>query len=62
MALPKRRISRTRGKKRRTNWKISITGLAKCGNCGEYIIPHTVCPYCGYYRDKIVKSIEVKEK
>lgn len=49
MAVPKRRHSSTRGKKRRTNWKLHRPGLNVCGNCGNARQPHRVCPTCGYY-------------
>ena len=35
MAVPKRRHSSTRGKKRRTNWKLSKPGLNLCSHCGR---------------------------
>ncbi len=50
MALPKRRHSKTRGKKRRTHWKLSAPMLSLCPQCGEKKLPHRLCPHCGYYR------------
>jgi len=49
MAVPKRRHSSTRGKKRRTHWKLTAPGLNACGHCGSPRLPHRVCPNCGYY-------------
>ena len=60
MALPKRKISKTRGAKKRTNKKISLVRLNKCKHCGRMKKPHAVCPYCGYYNGKQI--IEIKEK
>ncbi|MBD3401635.1 50S ribosomal protein L32 [candidate division GN15 bacterium] len=51
MPLPKRRHSPTRGKKRRTNWKISAPRVETC-DCGEAKLPHHVCPSCGEYKGK----------
>jgi len=60
MALPKRRHSKTRGRKRRTFWKVSRPGLAACPQCKTPKPTHTVCPVCGYYKGKQV--VEIKEK
>ena len=50
MAVPFRKISKTRKNKRRTHYKITANGLIKCPNCGEMIRPHRVCPKCGFYK------------
>jgi large subunit ribosomal protein L32 len=34
------------------------TNLAVCSHCKELRMPHKVCPYCGYYKDKPVLVIE----
>lgn len=60
MALPKKRQSSTRGKKRRTHWKATIPSLTKCKKCGSLNLPHSVCRNCGFYKDKEV--IKVKEE
>ena len=49
MAVPKRRHSKTRGKKRRTNWKLARTGVNVCSHCSSPRLPHRICPNCGYY-------------
>ncbi len=61
MALPKRRISRARGRKRRTaNLRLAVPTLVECSNCGNRIMPHRVCPKCGHYRGKqILKPEEI---
>ena len=56
MAVPQRRISKTRKRMRRTHFKLSVEGLVTCPNCGEMIKPHRVCPKCGYYKGKNVVS------
>ena len=62
MALPKRRHSNTRTRKRRTHYKLAVGNLAVCKKCGEPIIPHRVCPSCGYYGDTLVISVKKKKK
>lgn len=55
MAVPKRRVSSARRDKRRSNvWKMDAPELVKCPQCGEYKIPHRICPECGYYNGKQV--------
>ncbi len=49
MALPKRRHSRARGRKRRTNWKITTVNVVECAHCHQARLPHHICPQCGYY-------------
>ena len=61
MAHPKRRQSKTRTLKRRTNDKAVAPTLAVCSNCGELYVYHTVCPSCGYYRGKVAIVKEVAE-
>ena len=62
MAHPKRQNSTQRGRKRRTHWKVSTPKLRPCPNCQKSVISHRVCPFCGFYKDKPVVEIKVKEK
>ncbi|PIP14163.1 MAG: 50S ribosomal protein L32 [bacterium (Candidatus Stahlbacteria) CG23_combo_of_CG06-09_8_20_14_all_34_7] len=52
MAVPKRRHSRARGRKRRTHWKLFKPALTICSHCGAMIRSHSICPTCGYYNGK----------
>ena len=52
MAVPQRRISKTRKRLRRTHFKLQVEGLVTCPHCGELIKAHHVCPKCGYYAGK----------
>lgn len=59
MAVPKRRMSKARKRKRRANWKkMSAPFLMECPRCREHKLSHRVCPECGYYkgREAISKS------
>ena len=49
MAVPKRRHSSTRGRKRRTNWKLKAPTISSCSHCSSPKQPHRVCPSCGWY-------------
>jgi large subunit ribosomal protein L32 len=54
MPNPKRRHSKTRGRKRRTHYKAVAPAVGLCSNCGEPKMMHRVCPSCGYYDGKSV--------
>lgn len=56
MALPKRRHSKARGRKRRTNWKISAPNVIECPHCHEARLSHHICSHCGFYDGREVLS------
>ncbi len=60
MAVPFRRTSKTRKRKRRTHYKMSAPGMQVCPNCGEMKLAHRVCKVCGTYKG--VTVVEKKEK
>jgi large subunit ribosomal protein L32 len=62
MAVPFHRTSKTRKNKRRTHFKLKVTGLVTCSNCGKLIRSHTVCPSCGFYAKKQIIQVGEKEK
>lgn len=45
---------------------IKAPKFAACSHCNKETLPHTVCPYCGFYKGKEVvntlKKVEKKEK
>ncbi|EUJ60385.1 50S ribosomal protein L32 [Listeria fleischmannii] len=54
MAVPFRRTSKTKKRKRRTHFKLQVPGMNECSNCGEMKLSHRVCPECGHYDGKDV--------
>ncbi|MCK5551885.1 MAG: 50S ribosomal protein L32 [Deltaproteobacteria bacterium] len=54
MALPKRRLSKSRRDKRRTHKKLISPTVSLCPQCNEPKLPHRVCPHCGTYKGKEV--------
>lgn len=59
MAVPKRKLSKARRDKRRSNvWKLNSPALVRCPQCGEFKTPHRVCSSCGYYNGREVIKIE----
>jgi large subunit ribosomal protein L32 len=61
MAVPKRRHSSTRGKKRRTNWKLSVSARSLCSPCSQPKLPHRVCGHCGYYAGEEIVTREASK-
>jgi len=54
MALPKRRHSRARGRKRRTHWKLTAPNVVECPQCHQPKLSHHICPQCGFYKGEVV--------
>ena len=59
MAVPKRKMSRSNTRSRRSQWKASAPTLVPCSNraCGQPKLPHTACPTCGQYNGKQVLAV-----
>ena len=47
MAVPKKRQSKQRQRKRRTHVKAAMPTFGKCPQCNDPHVPHRVCPNCG---------------
>ena len=61
MANPKRKWSKARTGKRRSQWKLSQPGLISCPQCHSLKVPHIVCKECGFYDGKeVVKEAVAK--
>ncbi len=58
MAVPKKRTSRSRRDMRRAHHRLKIPNLTECPRCHEPVLPHRVCPECGYYRGKKILKLE----
>ena len=58
MAVPKKKVSKQRKRKRRTHHNAPVPHLSACPNCGDPKLPHRVCPTCGTYKGEQVIEIE----
>ena len=65
MAVPKCKVSKSKGRSRVANWKATAPTLVECPNCHEKKASHAVCPNCGYYdgeKKMLVKADKTKSK
>ncbi|MDR1566756.1 MAG: 50S ribosomal protein L32 [Treponema sp.] len=61
MAVPRFKTSKARTSRRQTiNMKLTAPKTVECGNCGNQVLLHRVCPKCGFYRGRQVILPESK--
>ncbi len=58
MAVPKRKTSKARKRKRRSHLALSAPATAQCARCGAVKVPHATCENCGYYRGRDVLGLD----
>lgn len=73
MAVPKRKTSKERKRKRRSHDALPVPNLPKatktraegsrskrffCSNCNRPKAPHAICSNCGYYRGRPLVEVE----
>jgi large subunit ribosomal protein L32 len=59
MAVPKRKMSKSKVRSRVRSHRHSIMHAKACPQCGADHLPHRVCPSCGYYRGRQVITVTV---
>jgi large subunit ribosomal protein L32 len=52
MAVPKRKISKSRKNLRRSHLGLRTASLGRCPRCNQAAMRHRICPNCGYYGGK----------
>ncbi len=62
MGLTKRRFSKTRTASRRAHFRVRPATLVPCPQCHARMVPHRVCPACGYYAGRKVIELKVPEE
>jgi len=66
MPIPRQRHTKGRRNRRRIHLKLKKRTLSKCSKCGEPILPHHICSFCGYYKNRevidVLAKLEKKEK
>jgi large subunit ribosomal protein L32 len=58
MAVPKRKLSKSRKRLRRGNHAAASVPTQACPRCSAPRLSHRVCPSCGYYGGKKVLEVE----
>jgi len=62
MALPTQKRSTSRQKRRTSLRKVSSKTLSICPQCKKEILPHHVCPYCGFYKNRQIIKLKEEKK
>ena len=59
MAVPKKKVSRRRGRNRRAgSFKLTLPGMMECPQCHKMKLAHRVCKNCGYHDGKQIVNVE----
>ncbi len=61
MAEPKKKMSKSRGRMRRSHDALKAPNLSACPQCGDPKEPHRVCPSCGHYRGRQIFAVEAED-
>jgi large subunit ribosomal protein L32 len=58
MAVPKKKKSKSKTRSRRAGaWKLAAPSRSTCPRCGSAKQPHTVCPTCGWYKNRVAIDV-----
>lgn len=52
MAVPKKKVSKSKRDMRRSHLAITPMNVVECPNCGESKLPHHLCKTCGMYNGR----------
>jgi large subunit ribosomal protein L32 len=66
MPIPKQRHTKGRRNRRRSHLKLKKKTLGSCPKCGESVLSHHICAFCGFYngqeRINVLAKLEKREK
>jgi large subunit ribosomal protein L32 len=52
-------LSSSKGKMRRAQHdKVTAPSIVPCANCSAPMVPHRVCPSCGFYKGRAVLKVD----
>lgn len=54
------RHTKSATRQRRSHHALAGAGISRCTHCHQTVLPHTVCPNCGYYRNRQVIDVLAK--
>ena len=59
MAVPKKKTSKAKTRKRRASaWTLEAPSRSLCPRCGAAKLPHTVCGACGWYKGRHAVDVD----
>ncbi len=61
MAVPKKKTSKSRQGMRRAHDFDKPVNVMKCSNCGNPVIAHNVCKFCGNYAGRNTRIANISE-
>jgi large subunit ribosomal protein L32 len=61
MAVPRHHMAKGKQLRRRSHLALKARSLTKCTHCSKMIMPHQVCKFCGFYKDREVLNIIAKQ-
>ncbi len=56
MAVPKKKVSKSKRNMRRAHDALTALNFSKCPNCSSPRLPHSVCESCGFYKGRFVPA------
>ena len=62
MAEPKKKMSKSRTRMRRSHDALRSPSLSACPQCGTKKQSHRVCPECGHYRGRQIFEVEKEDE
>ena len=58
VAVPKKKKSKMKTHSHRAgSWRLSAPARSVCPRCAAAKLPHTVCPTCGFYKNRAVVDV-----
>lgn len=60
MGLPAKRRTKQSKRERASHFALAQLHLTACPKCKKQILPHRVCPFCGFYRGRDILQIDIK--
>lgn len=58
MAVPKKKMSRSRTRRRKAGWKLAAPRTVECPQCHAQKLSHRACPSCGTYKGREALPVE----
>jgi large subunit ribosomal protein L32 len=61
MSVPKKRRTKSAVCRNRANLALKSKTLNNCSQCGQAVLPHTACSFCGNYKNRTVLNLKDKK-